>query len=423
MKRLYAWAFLSLTLPMTLFGIVASPKAMGRGFTTQATPLDTLSAAYNPAVMGLLPQRFDVAFTVKRVEGTTNISDNLFISDSTFDNHKENDFYFPNFGVNVRDCQCNLSVGLIYYNRTQFKTTYKEAISILGDTPPSLEYRQDTLAPSIAISFGNNHALGITADIIAHRIKIDGIENFATTFFTNLPDNFTNLGYDYAYGIGGTIGWISYLNECVSFGASYQPEIEMRAFDKYQGFLAHQGRINIPERIAGGIAVQVLPNILFAFDVEHLRWREIPAFTNPGKDAIDEIYAGDLTRLFGEDLGPGFGFGNRLFFRLGLEAYLNSFWQIRCGYEHARASTKPEETYLNILTSQVVEELITFGLSYWPCINHELTCFIAHGIKHKVNGVDSIPLGAIGEGFLIGGGNCALESHYDLVGISWGKEF
>jgi long-chain fatty acid transport protein len=424
MKRNFISLCALLILPITLSAIIAAPKAMGRGLATQATPLDTLSAAYNPAVMGFLGNRFDLGFSIKREQGSATISDNLFTEDRTYNSARERDFYFPDFGVNAKACDCNMSVGLLVYSRFQNKTTYKEPIAILGTTPPSFEYRQQTLAPSFAISFGSNHCLGITADIVAHRVKIEGIERFATPFFSERPSKVTNLGYDYAYGIGGTVGWISYLNECVSFGVSYSPEIQMTSFDKYKGFLAKSGRVNIPERIAGGIAVQVLPQILIAFDVEHLRIREVPAFTNPLENAFSQIYAGDEESLFGEEEGPGFGHGNRLFFRVGAEIELNSFWQIRAGYQHSPTPVKSSQTYLNLLIADLVEDLITCGFSYSPCCNHELTFFMAHGIEHKVCGKDAIPFGSLGnQAGIIGGGNCALKGKYDIVGISWGKEF
>lgn len=391
--------------------LLVSTISSGRGSATVALPSDTFVAAYNPAAMSWVGDRWDLGVVWQRDWGRTKISGNSDANNNgTFNSHHTENFFLPEFGINMNICECMLTLGFIIYNRSYSKVTYDTSIPIFGFKKLGLEYLQQTASPVCTIRFGTDHALGVSLDFVGQRLKIDGLESFANPINSDSPSHVTDEGYEYAIGLGITVGWMSKVSECVSIGFAWQPEIRMSHFRGYKGIVAHHGRLNLPQRFIGGFTIQFVDGVTGLFDVEHISWNDIPALDHPILPNFNKIPS------FGDDNGAGLGWRDQNYFRVGLEWEITDFLTIRGGYSYSRTPIKRKETFLNILVPHIVEHYGTVGATW--CINcyNEISFFLAYGLRNGVNGPNSIPVN-------LGGGSVKLTESKTMGGISWSRHF
>lgn len=407
----------------TAEGILASVKTFGMAATGIAYPLDAECAAFNPAGITDVGNRFDVGFTYDhpkrhaRVHGNlTPLPPGLSINGS-YDAGRTRNFFVADFGINYElptRCYCswidNVSFNIVAYNRNFNKTTYNRPLLLLGTTKTGMEYVHETVAGTIGVKIAERHNFGISVDWMIQRLSVKGLQNFDNPINSAHPGHVTNRGYSYAQGCGVTIGYRGQWTDWLSVGATYQPKTHMSNFKKYSGFLAENGRLDIPTKIGGGVAVRVLPNATVAVDVEYVGWRYIKALNNPLLPAV-------FTSQLGRNNGPGFGFRSQVFYRLGVDYDICDNLTVRAGYRYANTPIRRSQTAVNLLTVDTVEQYVTCGATY--CLNacSEVSFFYAHGFNHVVKGENSIPLQAFG------GGNVDLREHDDAVGIAFGMSY
>lgn len=421
---LYASLFLSTN---EVEGVLASVKSTGMAATAVAHPLDALVGAYNPAGMVEVGDRFDMGAYWVRDEGRVTVSGNLApIPDvnASADPFRTKDFYAGDFGINKTFCteiccrQWEWALGLVAYDRNFQKTTFKTNLPLFGTSHAGLEYAQVTVAPTLALKLNECHSIGIAFNIQLERLKVNGLENFAdpdvNPFLGQVasvsPGNVTNRGYNYASGFTPTIGWLWHINDCLNFGLTYQPKTSMSKLKKYQGFLAQHGRLNVPQKISAGISWDFVPCATIAFDVEHIDWNQVKSLKN---NIVNS--AGTLNQLGTSD-GPGFGFRNQLYYRVGLEYRGLECLTLRAGYRWVRTPFKNSAAATNILLDDTVESFLTVGATWDLNECNEISGLFAYGFENKVTGHDSIPL-------QLGGGDVELKEKKFAVGISWGYKY
>lgn len=424
--------------------IFASVKSTGMAATAISYPLDSLCGAYNPAGEAYIGDRLDLEGGWVHNWGSANNKGNILLNPIThqpvidpatgqpvlnpftnghFDGMRTKDVFPVNFGINkvwCLGCDFELSTSLIVYNRNYQKTSYKQPLRLLGTSKAGLEYINETVSPIIALKWCDSHTLGISINYQIERIKVNGLENFdhfptlLNPTGTIAPGHVTNRGYDYAHGWGVTIGYLGRITDCLSIGVTYQPKTKMSRMDKYKGFLAQRGRLDVPQKIGAGISYRFMGCVVAAFDVEHIQWSQVKSLHNP-LIPKDPAIPG-LPNLLGTSNGPGFGFRNQWYYRVGLEWTINECWVARVGFRHANAPIKSSQTAVNVLTLDTVEDFITVG-GTWninPC--NELSIVYAYGFEHEIHGKNSIPLA-------FGGGEASLKEQKYALGIAWGWKF
>lgn len=413
--------------------IFASVKSTGMGATSISYPLDTLCGAYNPAGEAFIGDRVDVeaawvhdwgsaTLTGNKADPVTHLpSDTLNpFTNGHFNGMKTKDIYPVNFGINKTwclGCDWELATSVIVYNRNYQKTTYSQPLFLLGTSNAGLEYLNETISPIVAVKWCDSHSLAISVNYQVERIKANGLQNFDTlATITNpvgtvSPGSVTNRGYDYSTGWGVTIGYLGRFTDCLSVGVTYQPKTKMTRLSKYKGFLAQHGRLDVPQKIGAGISYRFLDCVVLAFDVEHINWKQVKALSNP------LLPNGALfPNPLGSSQGPGFGFRNQWYYRVGLEWTIDENWVARIGYRHANTPIKKSQTAVNVLTLDTVEDFITVG-GTWninPC--NELSIVYAYGFENKIKGKDSVP-------FIFGGGEANLKEQKYALGVAWGWKF
>lgn len=406
---------LSLTLlsaPITTEALLVSTIISGRAGATVALPTDTFVAAYNPAGMSFIGNRWDLGVNWQRDWGRTKISGNANIeSNETYNDHQTENFFIPEFGVNKQICDCTMTIGLIVYNRRFSKVDFDTNIPIFGDKDLGCEYLQETLSPVWSIHFGcGDHALGISIDFVGQRLKVNGLERFANHVFSTHPHRVTNRGYQYSGGIGATVGWMSRVSDAVSIGLAWQPQIKMSHISGYKGLVAKHGQFNLPQRFIGGFAVEFLCDAFLAFDIEYVCWHSIPALNHPLLPNLRHLPS------FGSRRGVGLRWGDQINFRFGLEWKATDYLSVRAGYSYARTPIKRKDALLNILAPNIVEHYGTIGATWYVDYQNQISFFVAQAINNSVNGQRAIP-------FVFGGGNVRLKENKTMAGISWGRLF
>ncbi|KAF3361497.1 Uncharacterized protein PHSC3_001872 [Chlamydiales bacterium STE3] len=400
----------------TAEAIIASVKSTGMAATAVAYPQDALTAAYNPAGNAEIGNRLDMGITWAHDRGRATIRGNQappFIGtvNGSFNGYKTANFYSPDFGVNKTfgdDCQ--YAIGFLVYNRNQSKTTYNTAFPLIGTSHLGLEYVHEQLGPVFAWKVHDCFNVGVSLNYNIQRLKVNGVQNFDNAFRSKYPGHVTNRGYSYSSALGVTIGAQWKILPELTIGGVYQPETKMRRFKKYKGFIAQKGKFNIPERWLVGIAWRFMPCATLAFDVEHNRWRHIKALHN-------SLLNGDQIELLGSKKGPGFGWRNQTFYRVGVDFAVTDNLIVRAGFRHVNAPIPKKETVVNQLTLDTVRDVITAGATYMFDECYEVSSFFAWGLRHHISGKNSIP------NTPFGGGEANLKQQKYALGISLGLNY
>lgn len=402
--------------------IFASIKSTGMAATCISYPLDSLVGAYNPAGMVDVGDRFDVEAAWVRDTGRATIHGNRSpfapLVNGSYDGMRTKDAYPVGFGFNKVFCRCDweFSAGLVVYNRNYQKTTYTKPFVLLGTSNLGLEYINETISPCFAVKFLKRHSFGLSVNYQVERVKVNGVQNFDHPALppplpqgSVAPGHVTNRGYNYATGWGVTLGYRGEICDGLFIGATYQPETAMTRLDKYKGFLANRGRLNIPRKIGAGISYRVIPCLVVAFDVEHIQWSKIRALHNP------LIHDGSIEPL-GSKNGPGFGFRDQWYYRVGADWQITECISARIGFRHANTPIRRTQTAVNLLTLDNVENFITFGGTYCLNCRHEFSALFAYGFEKKIKGHNSIPAP-------FGGGNADIKEQKYALGLAYGWKF
>lgn len=393
-----------------LEGLLVSTKATGMAATGVAYPQDSEAGAFNPAGVTDVGNRFDLNVAWEHIQRRSVVTGNLspLGANGRFDAAARRHHFYTGDGGFNKALTPNLAVGFVLYNRNSNKTTYKDAFPLLGTSYLGLEYIHQTASASIGYKYGC-HNFGVSVNYNIQRLKVNGLEKFDTPLTTTRVGHVTNRHYNYSQGVGFTIGWRGQLLPWLSVGATYQPKTHMSRFKKYDGFLAQHGKLDIPQKIGFGIAIHVLPNATFAFDIEHIQWKRTKSLSNPLAENLT------VDRL-GSKNGTGFGFRNQTFYRFGIDYEVTCDLTVRAGYRHGRAIYPTSQTAVNLLICDSTTDFVTAGATYKFSSRSEATFFYAHGFRNKVHGKNTIPPS-------LGGGNVSLKTHSNILGVGVGTYF
>lgn len=407
----------------TAHAVLAGVKTLGMSATSTAYPIDALCGAYNPAGIALVGNRSDVGLNWVNTHGAANIKGLPTYAPAPFpsvyaiyiagahlpqpstlngvkNGEKTSNTYTPEFGVVKHFCptfcggKFDFAASFLSYNRNYLKTTYGKPFPLFGDTPTGLELVQQTLSGVLAARYCKMHTFGIAINYNIQRLKVNGLEVFATPEFSVAPTRATNKGYSYSNGVGVILGYM-FQYKGLQLGAAWQPKTSMRKFARYAGFVAKRGEFDFPMRYQLGISYKFACRLALAFDYEYIKWHDIPMLKNPtfpnlliGGNASAGL---DPAYKLGAKKGPGFGLKNQHFYRFGGEYEINKCFTVRAGFRHANTPVKQEFTAINLLTLDCMQNVWTMGATWKinPC--NEISMFYAYGGRHNIHGKNSVP--------------------------------
>lgn len=431
--------------------LIGSVKTFGMAATGVAYPQDAEAAMFNPAGAAEIGNRIDMGVAWVRENGHATIEGNILNSipipavqaaiggqiNGKYHGFRTKDLYSGDFGINYRLGACDeWAVGLVVYNRNFVKTTYSQPLVLFGTSNAGLEYLNETVSGVLAYKFNECHSFGLTVNCQVERLKVNGLEKFNNPSpfpphhpRTVHPGHVSNKGYNWSVGWGVTLGWLWHITDDLTFGATYQPKTSMPKLKKYDGFVAG-GRIDIPSMWSVGIAYKYTDCGTIAFDVQQYLWNNVRALNNT-------LTTSDgVVQPLGAKNGPGFGFKNQTFYRLGIDYMVTCDLTVRAGYRYGDDPFGASQTAVNILTLDTVQHYATIGASYRPTCALELSTFAAYGFEKKINGKGSIPPGQAVSPALarlnpifvynpngLGGGEVNLVESKFILGLSVGYEF
>lgn len=396
--------------PGSAEAFIASVKGAGMGMTGVAFPQDALVGAYNPGAISAVCSRFDLGVSWIRTEGTTTLKDNQILRGRLNAQVGCRDIFTPDFGVIYQVDPCYsipcypTTVGLVVYNKHYCETCYNRPV-IVGSTKVESCFLQEIISPMIAVKLGECNTIGASLDIVGQVLELKGFEGLAAASL--FPNEVTNKGKEWVWGIGTTIGWYGHILDCLDLGFVWKPKVKMGRFKKYQGFLAEKGQLDAPEEFRGGASIELLPCLYLASDVRYVRYDKIRALSNSSHSAA----------LAGSAEGPGFGWKSQTSVHIGTTYYPYNDLAIRAGWRYAKTPYERDQTFANFIVFNSIQHYLTLGAT-WKFSNcQELSLFWAHGFDKNYRGKkDSIPANALG-------GVADLNEEKNAFGGSFGMYF
>jgi len=387
----------------TGFGV----KQLGQGGAGIAFPQDSLAAASNPAGMLFAGDRIDLGLTFFQPIRSAEIVGNQLPPgypdvNGLYGANRKKNFFIPELGYNHLFSP-RFAFGVSMYGNGGMNTAYPNGVPLLGSSRAGVNLEQLFVAPTIAYKLNDHNAIGASFNLGYQTFQAEGLENFASSSFSNSPGNVTNRGYANSFGGGFRVGWLGKFTNYLSLGATYQSRTYLQKFNKYQGLFAEQGGFDIPANAGAGVAVKVHPRITTVFDYERIFYGTVRSIAN-----LDSNQA-----LLGTANGPGFGWQDISVQKAGFDVQATSKWVLRAGYNHSGVPFDGTQTFFNILAPAVVQHHLTAGATWTFSEGKELNFAYQHAFGNTVYGVNSIPPTA-------GGGNANLSMHQNSLGVSFG---
>ncbi len=359
--------------PIVIEGTFESIKAAGMGGTVMAHGQDSLSAAINPALATEVGQRWDIGVSFRQWNKSLTIDPPRPVPElqtGTFRPSRRLD-PFPALGINLAldDCLIFSISGYVYKEiDTRYNTQLTDfsGVSISGaplGNNARITWCVDTVTTALAYQINDYHSLGIGLNWNFGHFLASGFNRMPGGVFTIAPGSVTNNGYDDAFGVGATIGWVGHFCDGVTAGLSYTPQTNMSRFHKYKGLLA-EGRIDLPETMRGGIAYDSGNCWTVALDGEWRRYGRVNSLANPFPGDTDDPFA--FIGLFGNANGPGFGWKDEWVLKTGVEYAFTPCLIGRLGYRHEWNPLRNQttNTAMDVFIVETVTDYITGGFTY-----------------------------------------------------------
>lgn len=411
-------------------------KAKGMAGVGTAMAVDTFGGANNPASMVWVGDRIDFGadlFSPRRSASRFGSSPLLGPVDGTADSDSKY-FLVPEFGYN-KMINPNLSLGITVYANGGMNTDFPggqipAASACAGFNPTPGPYNllcgngrlgvdlmQLVIAPTVAYKFNANHSIGVAPLVGIQRFKVDGLQAFDNPFFSTAPGNVTNRGYEWAHGFGVRVGWFGKLSDRVTAGVAYSTKIRMGEFDKYRGLFAEQGDFDMPENYNVGIAFKVSPNVTVAADYQRINYSDVKSVGNTQVNLIPCFFGGNAAFCLGGPAGAGFGWKDVNVFKIGAAYEYDKRWTFRAGYDHTDNPIRGADIDFNILAPGVVQDHLTFGLTYKTAGGGELTVGYMHAFNKSVT-APSLLNSFVPPG--VSAGSVKIKMYQNAIGIAYG---
>lgn len=372
----------------------------GMGGATTALPLDTLSAATNPASMVFVGNRLDLGLALFNPSPRGYEADACPTCTGPFIDpgrvESRNDwFLIPSFGYNQMldsDSSIGISVGgnggmNTEYDRAVFRNFAPPAVDFLkASSPTGVDLSQLFVGVTYARKLAPNQSIGITPVFAVQRFKATGLEPFRAASFS--PNNVTNNGYDYSYGGGLQLGWFGQITDKLSAGLSYRTTMYMTKLDKYSGLFAEGGKFNIPATLNLGVAYKVHPQWTLAADYQRIWFRDTKAVGNPNSIDLSPCFGTGQKPSFclGGDTGLGFGWDNMDVIKIGAQWEVNPKVTLRAGASYNSQFASQAQALFNILAPAVVRTHLSAGGTFNVTNNDAINLSYSHALKETFKG-------------------------------------
>ncbi len=385
-------------------GYSAQSRAMGGAGV--AAKDDLMAAASNPAAMRLVNEGYSASidlFSPVR-ESSVNCNGIGACNTTVSDGSSTELFPIPSLGY-IRYLDDRSAVGIAIYanggmhtkfDRNIFDETFGRINGFAGNTTGApnvgsqgVDLSQLMIAPSYSRQFGNHH-FGLSVIGAMQRFRAYGLG--AAASLSADGGSFTNRGFDYSYGVGFRLGWLSTLNQQLTLAASYTSRLYMTEFDKYSGLFAEQGDFDIPAQLTLGMAFKATDATKLLLDIQHIFYGEVASISNPIFSATELNGVIATSRRLGNSSGIGFGWKNIWTIKTGISHQFSDKITLRAGFAYNEEPFDSESSFLNIIAPATIKYHVTAGVSYQISQQNRIDLTYVRAMENDINTTQ--PIGA-----------------------------
>lgn len=350
------------------YGYGAISKSMaGSGV---ADPEDSFAPAVNPAGIAYLDHQADIGvavFSPRRGYDATSTNQPFQVAPGT---HWSNSNYFvvPSLGYTMPFANQRAAFGISLYGNGGMNTNYGSNFagssigpgsSVFGGGHAGVDFKQMFLNLAAAWKITPTFSVGASVIPTAQTFNTKGVSPLKV--FSAYPNDFSNRGTDYSFGLGVKFGTLFKPSQYFSAGLSYQPHISMSRLNDYKGLLPDKGRLDTPANGTAGITISPHKKFSINMDVQRIWYENIDAY---GNDATS--CGSSPNPCFGINNGAGFAWKNTNVYKFGAQWFANEKLTLRTGYAHVTqpVPSSSVSNLFNILAPAVAQDHYTVGLGY-----------------------------------------------------------
>ena len=224
------------------------------------------------------------------------------------------------------------------------------------DGRTNIEFSAAFISPTLAYRLTPTLSVGVSPILAITQMKIQGFGAFAAN--SSNPNALSGNGTDKAFGYGGKVG-IHYQGDRLSAGVTYQSEMHMQRWRKYAGLFTEGGNGDLPSVISAGLAYRITDALSAAFDVQHVLYSDVAAFSNdfqiPGLPGTQPLGTADAS---------GFGWSDQATFHFGVQYALTDAFTVRTGYSYSTQQVPESGLFLDAAAPATTQHHFAAGFGY-----------------------------------------------------------
>lgn len=242
---------------------------------------------------------------------------------------------------------------------------------LCGGGRASTTIQQLTIAPTVSARISNAFSVGFSVLIAGQLFSAEGLQALAPQ--SAAPHHLTNQGTASSFGVGMRLGAYWRVSDTFSFGAAWSPRIRMGRLTEYEGLLADQGRLDIPENMLVGMQWSPLRNLSLLFDYQRINYSATSGLGNRPFDG---------TALRGSSGGPGNGWKDMNVFKVGVRYQVTPALHVSGGVSFNSAAFADENTASNVTSPATFRRHYTLGLGYATGADSQWSIFYSLSPAH-----------------------------------------
>ncbi|MGY2488542.1 OmpP1/FadL family transporter [Cupriavidus sp. CP313] len=292
-------------------------------------------------------------------------------------------------------------------------TTYRGNL-LCGSGRATTTIQQLTIAPTVSARVSPSFSVGFSVLLTGQLFSAEGLQALAPQ--SAAPDHLTNQGSASSFGVGMRIGAYWRASDVLAFGAAYSPRIRMGRLKEYEGLLADQGRLDIPENMLLGLQWSPTQAVSFLFDYQRINYSGTSGLGNPSFDG---------TALRGSSGGPGNGWKDMNVFKLGVRYQVTPALNISGGVSFNSAAYADEDTANNVTAPATFRRHYTLGLGYATGPNSKWSVFYSLSPGHTTTGSSAMASAVATQlaGSPTVAGQESLATRQQSIGVQYSQRF
>ncbi|MFM0741167.1 outer membrane protein transport protein [Paraburkholderia xenovorans] len=360
---------------LSSFGVIAG----GMAGVSIALPQDSVSAANNPAGMGVVGSRFDF--------GLQGIEPQIDYEYGSANNHLHSGgvSVVPEGGFNLQ-INPRVTFGVSLFGVGLAANYGSPALSIPGAQIAKSSLQAMAAAPTVTYKFNEQNIIGLSVVLAYERFSAEGIIlPDESGGLTTLPSH----GVSRAFGYGGRIGYLWKPVPNFTLGAMIATTIRMGRLSGYDNDIlaAGGGRIDVPPEYGIGVSYEPVPALKLAADWLHISWSKT---------------------ILGS--AQTFSWKDQDVFRIGASYDISRRWTIRAGFSYANPTFNSNAVAQNFLTPIENGKTVSAGFTYRVSNKDEISALFEYGIPVNMHGTGP------SEGFNV-------KTTTEVIGITYGHKF